>query len=50
MRLALGAVFTVRVLQEVLEDATFAEGVQTLVDRVGVSVEASAKAALQKVV
>ena len=43
MSLAFWAAFTIRIRTEIFEDAGFAESVQALVDRVGISVKPSAE-------
>ena len=48
MRRTLGTTFSVGVSQEVLENARFTESIQTLVDRVCVTIKTSAEAAFQK--
>ena len=50
MGVALGTSFTLGLLDEVLENARFAEGVEALVDGMGVSVKTIAQAALQELV
>ena len=48
MGTTLGAALPVAVLAEMLEDTRLAESVQTLIDRVGISIESCAKGTLEK--
>ena len=48
MGTTLGAALPVAVLAEMLEDTRLAECVQTLIDRVGISIEPCTEGALEK--